>query len=221
MKKILIVAFVSVVALTGCSWGKKKAIEQAVDQNQTVQEVKEEVKKLSDWLTGGQSVVCVVKTDAGDIVMKTKNNKVRTEASINLATTTETNDIKLVTSITDGDWMYTWSENQGTKMNIQKMKELASTSEEQTKPEDQKTWEDNVKDYEQASLSFSCEEQELTDDLFIPPADINFVDMTEITENMKKFGQDLQNKINTGENVNQEELEERLNKAMEGVNIPQ
>jgi hypothetical protein len=116
-------------------------------------------------------------------------------------------------SLTDGDWYYIWADKQGTKMNLKTLQ--AAMSPEQKAKATEYSWQDSSKKWEN-EYQYNCQEKLLTDNLFIPPADIQFNDMTDTLKDLQQVGQDLQQKAGSG-TVNQEDIEaqlEQLNKTI-------
>ena len=175
-----------------------------------------EISNLLDWLKGGKSVECILSTEEGTITMKTKDNKVRIEGLPYMfgggeATASDLSGV----SLTTGDWIYMWSGDKGTKMNIKSMRE--SMSEEQLKEAEQYSWEDMAQGWD-AQYQHQCQEKRLSDELFEPPINVEFTDWTEMMANMQQMGQQLQEKFETGESMNMEDIEEQLEKMdMEGL----
>lgn len=169
-----------------------------------------EISSLSGWLKRGKSVECTLSTDEGTITMKTKDGKIRIEGIPYMFGSGDvtTPDISGV-SLTAGDWVYMWSGNKGTKMNLKAMQE--SMSEEQKEKAEDYDWEEMAEGWE-AQYQYECQEKRLSDNLFEPPADVEFIDWTETMSQLQQIGQQLQGGLDEGETMNMEDIEEQLEK---------
>jgi hypothetical protein len=169
-----------------------------------------ENKSLMGWLKKGKSVECTLSTEEGTITMKTKDNKVRIEGLPYMFGGSDTSEPDFNgVSLTTGDWVYMWSGDKGTKMNIKAMQE--TMDEEQKEKAEDYDWEETAQGWE-ALYQYECQEKRLSDDLFEPPTDVEFTDWTEMMANMQQMSQQLQEKFGEGENMNMEDIEEQLEK---------
>ncbi len=171
---------------------------------------------LLGWLKRGKSVECTLSTGEGTMTMQAKDNKVRIEGLPYMfgGSDTETPSMDGV-SLTTGDWVYMWSGDKGTKMNIKSMQE--TMDEEQKEKAEDYDWEEMAEGWD-AQYKYECQEKSLPDSLFEPPANVEFTDWTETMSQLQEIGQQLQEGLGEGGNMNMEDIEEQLEKMdMEGL----
>lgn len=215
-KTILFIGLIILIAAIGFYvfiYGDKTTEPAETEITQEDEEVIEEVRiELLEWLKGGQGVECVVTSPEGDIIVKTRDDKIRVEGIVYAAPGSE-EEVPGV-SLTDGDWVYIWSGNEGTKFNIKTLEELSkatsSSIAEYQEDLDDYSWEQMVNDWQEQDLDYQCEEVRLSDDEFIPPSEVNFVDWTETMERLQQLQEELQLELGEGEVINQEDIEKYL-----------
>lgn len=136
---------------------------------------------LKDALLSGQAMRCTYNDGQGEVSSLVKGSKVRVEGM-----SMGENQGK-GWMINDGEWMYTWSdgEKKGTKFNVQAMKDLGDELAEKNiqNPED---WANEV----DAQYKPDCRPASASDDDFVPPADVEFQDMSAM---MNGIGNMMQN----------------------------
>jgi len=211
MKKIIILLLVVSVSfgLSGC--GKKK---QASTQDQAKQKkdlVVEEDNSLFGWLKRGKAVECTIKSPEGDMIVRTKDNKVRIDGVPYVSFENMEEEPSMDGAmLTIGDWTYMWDKKskKGTKMNQKKMEALAGDSSEEIPEESKKDWQDSVKEWEKDGFKYDCKEIKMTDTEFKAPEDVEFTDYTEFFTGMAEMGKEMQEKSDAGEQFNMEDLEE-------------
>ena len=212
MKKLLVMIFLIVFAL-GVSGCKKKNQTVVPENKGKVGLEVVENNSLTGWLKRGKGVECTIEDpDGNKMVVQTKNNKVRMSGipyinmgNLNEASEPEMNGV----SITDGDWMYTWSGNEGVKMNLKKMEEMAGEFSDE-EPEDQKTWEESITELEDENVDYNCKEKRLSDDLFVPPKNVNFMDYSTLMEDMMNSSKQFQNQLQNQGELDTDEMEAEL-----------
>ena len=160
------------------------------------------------WLSRG-AVECTVTNETGDMKIMAKNEKVRLEG-MPYAFANDSAQTSNGVWISDGTWTYMWSGTQGTKINIKEM-EKTMTPEQKTEVPDY-NWTDAVKNWETAGFKYDCRETKLADDLFTPPADVNFNDLTATFTAAQQMG----DKIKAG-NMNTEDIEAELERIQGGM----
>jgi len=92
--------------------------------------------------------------------------------------------------INDGNFAYIWSDQEktGTKIDLKKAVATASNApqyEDFSKEEVQK-------DYEEKGYTYNCSEANIADSEFVPPKNVEFVDMSQMMEQSTKMMQDVQ-----------------------------
>ncbi len=188
MKKIVIIGLTITFILSGC--GTKKNITKEPEAKKAKLPVKE--ASLMTWLTKGKSVICDIELPAGKITVMSKNQKVLM-SGMPMPDPESPGKTAKGYSLSDSEWMYMWSGKRGTKMNLQKLKEMDNNNETEV---GQKTWQDNIKEWEKGEVKYNCRQEDLPDDKFTPPIDVKFVDMTEMLSNMQDMGKQLQTNNN-------------------------
>ena len=121
-------------------------------------------------------------------------------------------------SLTTGDWVYMWSEQdkKGTKMNIKKLEALAPEDEEAEEPA---TWDETVADWEDNEVQYNCEDKDLSDDLFSPPDDVEFSDLTDFLLGIGDMAQQLGGQMPAGEGLDLDALEQQAKELQEKYGI--
>lgn len=172
---------------------------------------KEELKmSLVDRLLGEAGMKCVFPAPEGEMVVYSQNGKVRVEGvPYFYGSNADPANPPAGVQLTDEEWMYMWSGQEGTKMNIKKLEQLADGMEEEEseKPED---WQDMIEGYEEDGIDYSCEEKNLPADLFVPPQDVEFTDFTEFMTGMAEMGQQINQQMEAGEEMDMEEMMQRM-----------
>ncbi|MFC1678145.1 hypothetical protein ACFLZ9_00230 [Patescibacteria group bacterium] len=215
MKKIIIIVILLIIMGAGYYYitSKDKVTEIKVETGADKGLVVKENTTLMGWLRRGKEVECTINTAEGEILAQTKDLKVRIEGE-DFYRGEEDGGEKGV-FLNDGEYIYIWSGQEGMKINIKEMENMTETMEEE--PKESYSWIDSVDQWEDAEYQYSCREKKLSDDLFIPPQDINFVDFSDfaeglesMTEEMESLNKELQEGLGEGEVLTQEEIEEKL-----------
>lgn len=170
MRKLLVILCLFLVA---CGSGEPvqqaqtesaPAAEQANVAEQPSVPVEQESKSafdLSSALTQGLPVKCVSTKDGVTATMHFKGKNVRMDTSPVDAH-----------GIYTEEWMYTWSGNVGTKMRMEDLKKLG----EQAAASQQAKGRDDLVS-EVQSPDVDCESASVSDDLFVPPSNVQFQDL--------------------------------------------
>jgi hypothetical protein len=197
------------LSLSAC--GKKE--EKAVENKQPIP--KEEVvktKSLLDWVKGGKTVECVVKSPEGNILVQTRNESIRMEGIPYFSPDSSgekplaANGVMLVV----GDWTYMWDKAsmKGTKMNPKELEKLSPPEEQK-----QETWDDMVGDWNDSGFAYDCQEIDADSSLFEEPKDVEFQDLNEMMKGISDISDKMQRQAESGEQIDTAELE----KIMKGV----
>ncbi len=197
---ILIIAVVSFIIF----YQGKQTNEEDVQEFDVM-----ESTSLLGWLKGGGSIECILSSTDGDFTVQSKDSKVRIDG-IPYMFVSDTTSPEPGVSLSLGDWVYLWSGNKGTKLNIKSIQQLASEQNKEIGEKEQVSWEEWVKSMEVANTSYECKEKYLSDDIFIPPSDVEFTDWTEWMINMQQLSQDLLQDTKEGDSVNIEDIEKRM-----------
>ncbi len=181
---IAVVAIVGGVAIAGYSLSNKTGSGDSIDINDQVKEEgQSQIETISDSLNGllSRSVPtkCTLSVGTGEeenegtmnSVIYVANGKMRNNVEI----TKEDGSLFMkMNVISDGEWMYSWSDDEsisGMKMNMAKLEELAKGTEI---PEGVDDWDKNY--------DFKCQPWIPVDSSQLTvPVDIEFMDMTEMT----------------------------------------
>lgn len=193
MKKTII--FLSSVfllfVLAGCEKNKNENQNQnqQTNQNQEREQEKEQTqrKSLKDLMGLGQDKKCTWQAAQGDGQMAKGTVYVSGEKFLQESDYSQNGQAVKSFVMSDGDWMYTWSDNnkEGTKMKL-----------EDLEGEDGETVEDEVADTEEEAYQnqeklnedydFECNNWNKDNSKFIPPSDVNFQDMTQTMNQMQE-----------------------------------
>jgi len=220
MKKIILIVIILLAVIGGLYFYNQKikksapAVTNNVNQRVGLHVVDDNT--LTGWLKRKKTVECEVTTGSGVIKMMVKNDKVRIEG-IPYAfgqSGSQPNGY----SLTDEDWVYLWSGSEGTKFNLTEVQ--ASLTEEQKNKTAAYSWEQSAIVWESEN-KYDCQEKKLADSLFIPPTEINFVDMTETLETAQAAAEKARGNLAPGQNLNQEDIEEQMEKIKESTPVPE
>ena len=217
MKKVFIIIVVILIIGAGAYWftrqkpvAKVAVLPPVVNNGKPGMHVEDD-PSLFGWMSRGKSAQCDLTGSQGNLTVYTKNNKIRIEGvpyAFNSAAPASSG-----VSLTDGEWVYMWSGDQGTKLNMTTLQ--ATMSAEQKAKATDYSWQDSAKKWE-TEYKYNCRETTLSDDLFTPPSSVKFNDMTVTFKDLQQVGQDLQNKAQGG-TVNQEDISAQLEKLKNSV----
>ncbi|MCA9369223.1 MAG: hypothetical protein H6773_00425 [Pseudomonadales bacterium] len=148
--------------------------------SQSEQEMITETQELSAGMQAGKPMFCTMTDSDGNVVeYRVKGEK----ANISGQNISEGNGKGNV--IADGEYTYIWEEGatEGIKHRIPSEEELAEMS-ENTEPYEIPNFEneEELASYEEQDVTINCEPANFSDDIFTPPADVNFIDMEEKTK---------------------------------------
>ncbi|PID52005.1 MAG: hypothetical protein CR972_04405 [Candidatus Moraniibacteriota bacterium] len=183
MKNIFIGIGVFVMMLTLSACDKTQDTSEKKDNNTTTEQVakKEEkgmVKKMAEKMAGGQK--CVIKENGKVIsTMYMDGDRMRADGDASLMGEGKTGE--MASTLSDGEWMYMWShaEKQGMKVKIEEDETYEDDVdiEEDVEEYDESTIQEMIEEKEDMNLDYSCEKWKVDEKMFIPPADVEFVDM--------------------------------------------
>lgn len=216
MQKTKLLLTLSLVILasflvTGC-FNKEASQESGLEEKQVE---KNSPSSLSGWLGLKNGTICNVSSDEGEITMKAKGDKVRMDG-IAMPDYSEPTSSQSVqgSSIFDGDWVYSWTGEKGMMFNVKEMQALAEEMGEAQVEEEDMSWEKWANDAENDGFEYDCREANVDSNSFIPPENVEFVDLTEM---MKGFGEAFGGIDAT--NMNQEDVEAQLESIMGDFNL--
>lgn len=220
MKKVLIslLTIVFVVSLSSCL--KKEAEAPApAPAAPTGGLIVTDNLSLMGWLKKGKGVECTISDPEGTVTMRSIGDKVRidgiTYANMETGQTSESGS-----SITANGWMYMWAGTEGTKMNLKRLEEIGKDmATDEGSAEEQETWEDMVGNWEEGKVDYRCKDVRLSDNIFTPPVNVNFVDFTAMLEGVAEFGKNLEEQINEGGEFDLDALEAEAEKLKEQYGI--
>lgn len=203
MKKIITLTVLLVITFTLAGCGKKDSSTNS-----------EKAKTLSEWMKDGKGVECTVQSPEGEVVVKTKDGKVRMDGipyadMQTIGTSTELQDGH---AIFNGEMAYMWGEDSGMKFNVKEMEEWSKqyNNQETDLETDEFTPEEWAKEMEADGVVYNCDDKKISDDEFKAPEDVEFIDMLEMMRGFESF---LSN-INNQPVMNQEDIEAELDKIM-------
>lgn len=189
MKKLLVLLILGAV-LSGCSLLPQKSSESEMPALE--QQAVKEYQKVAEAMALGKSVECVMTNaqEGTSFTYQVKGKMIRSFGQLSPDSTSSGN------MISDGSYLYMWSDDsaQGTKMKIPSEAEAAEMTEE---PEDVlPDLSDEVKQQELIDLGYSirCDEKNLADDAFVPPATIQFQDLSQMMEAATQLQTEMESK---------------------------
>lgn len=168
MKKILVLLCLGVLVLVGC--GSK------VDQ--TKQPQSEKISgSIEDLMSRNRNIRCELVVKSGDDVMSgttyISGTRARSDYKSKMGEQTVTSHM-----ISDGTWLYTWSEeypDQAIKMNIKDMEAVSGEAEAQ---------EAGIENY-QENFDYDCYNWVKNDSVFTPPSNLKFIDYSEMMKSLQ------------------------------------
>jgi len=212
-KKIVItLIFIFGLSLSACGTKKEAVDNKRIDNNtKKVESVKK--NSLMDWLKGGKTVECKIKTPEGEIVVKTKGQTSYMEGvpsfTPGLGEGAEMNNNGVV--LTVGDWTYMWDKitKKGTKMNIKEMEDLTGGALEEEEAV-QGDFSEMTEEWSDMEYEYDCKEIKADDSIFKAPKDVQFEDMNEKMRSFKDQSKRIQEQAASGGQIDQEELEKMI-----------
>ncbi len=220
MKKIVLSSIVllgSTVLLSACVPGLQ-------NQEQTQQSEKEMIKEsneLAQAIESGKPTYCQITSDDGteNLEYWIKDKKMKMVGQ-GVSGDDEVAQMEMGSMISDGEYIYTWSEGetQGVKfraMTEEEAQEVAAEAEEymQDLPD---MGDDFVEEYENKGYRVDCKQQNIADSEFTPPANVQFQDMEMI---MEQSMQQVRQGMMEGEGMmeQEQEMEIQYEKFMKGL----
>lgn len=179
MKRIILIFGLIIVFLAGCSCAPSETITGSGDDWQSFS------GSIEDLLAKGDNLKCEIEVKDGDNIVSgttyLAGSKARTEMKLAAPELGEKSMDSYV--IVDEEWMYTWSEQYPQAAMKIKKSEIKDIETDEA-PANQ---EYNLESY-QTDMNYKCKKWIPDNSMFVPPADINFMDFT---ETIKQF-QDLE-----------------------------
>ena len=120
------------------------------------------INDLAEAVSSGLGYACTYKVNGGQVVTYVKGESYKT--------TVDAEGV-MMTTISDGEKVYTWQEgqSQGYLINYDDVEEM--------QPEDDQPNYADMKEMSDAALNVECRRKMISESQFNPPADINFVDL--------------------------------------------
>lgn len=202
--------FLSLVAvsllLTGCKfpWQKASTPGPSGQEQPKGESVTEKIgSSLKEAFGLGRSMKCTYTAPEGGLTtILVKDKKVRIEGA-----QFGSGEGKSGGMINDGQWIYIWDneKKEGMKYQVSALKTAAESQEEETSS--LKNWADFGKWAEENEKKYSmqCSGAALADSQFVPPADVQFQDLTEMFLQIEKMKQQTQGVRDEGESTGSEE----------------
>jgi len=179
------------VMLTACTTKKDQKVEEIVEnENSEVTAITEDGEEnlsgnIFDLVNLNKSIKCTFKSETEDGaasgVTYVADGKTKTEFEIK----NEEMEMKSY-SVSDGDWMYTWTSenNQGTKMNLNEMQDMADENIEEETEEIEYT--NQTQDFD-----YKCTPWSVDNSVFELPENIEFMDLSEMMKGFMELQKNL------------------------------
>ena len=203
MKKVFLFSMIIAVGFIFSGCGKKDANKAQNNGDQSsIDSLVKENSSIFSWMKKGGEVKCSLNMTVGNILMMTKNNNVRIEGIPFLSSSSmgEAPQADNGVSLTLGEWVYMWDKKtkKGTKMNNKEMLEFSGDSGdiEESELDSQGSWEDMVNGWDEMNTEYSCKEENLDDNLFEVPEDVEFQNLTEMMNSLNEAGKKIENQMN-------------------------
>jgi len=187
MKKTKYLSLLVIATLLLSACGKEK-VNEGMDVNKEANQTEvNEKKSLKELLGLGTAQKCTYEINQdgqvtkGEILIKGEKFRQNTEITSN-------EGMMKVYSISDGQYFYSWNDaikGSGSKMKIEAVE---TTPEENTQKQENVNWEEK--------LDYKCNPATLTDADLALPTDIEFVDLSEMMNNLQNMSpEELQNLV--------------------------
>jgi len=187
MKKIKYLSLLVIATLLLSACGKEK-VNEGMDVNKEANQTEvNEKKSLKELLGLGTAQKCTYEINQdgqvtkGEILIKGEKFRQNTEITSN-------EGMMKVYSISDGQYFYSWNDaikGSGSKMKIEAVE---TTPEENTQKQENVNWEEK--------LDYKCEATEINEEDLALPTDIEFVDLSEMMNNLQNMStEELQNLV--------------------------
>lgn len=176
-KKLISLSFIGVSTLFLSACNPFAPTQENSDQPQTEIGTIEETQKLANAINNGESVVCTMTDTEGNVAeYYVKGEKMKMMGQ-NISDGEKSGHM-----INDGEWMYIWEEGktEGVKNKIpskEEMEKVQKDSEEYLKNIPDFSDDESVQEYEDKGYTVKCNTQDISDGEFVPPTDVNFVDL--------------------------------------------
>ena len=183
MKKIFLLAAAAMLLLAGC--GAQKPQGEKLSGS------------IEDLMAKNKNMRCELMAKDGENVMSgttyISGTKARSDYQMKMGEQTVTSHM-----ISDGTWMYSWTEeypNQAVKMKIEDLE-----SDELAEQEDVQSA--GIENYEQ-KFDYDCYNWAIDNSVFTPPSNVNFVDYTEMIKSFQNMFGNLpdESAVNDGANM--------------------
>lgn len=181
---------------------------------QTQQQAMNEFQEVSAAIQAGQSVRCeMIKTDGTETMtylMKGKKMKMNTVV-------TAENGLQPGTMISDGEYFYIWNvdTNEGVKSKLPSEEDVKAVAEQQGRELPDFSKEEEKQKYEDLGYRVDCQVAEVADAEFVPPANVQFRDMSQLMNNVQQMMKQDSDKLSPEQ---QKAMEESVKKMMENQN---
>jgi len=181
MKKIIPLLVVIFLIAGGGLYYFKLRSQNKPELTTSVDNKKKE--SLFDWFKNDQGVECqITPKEGGNVTVIAKKGKIKVSGQeVSLGAQGKTNKAIF---INDGQWIYIWSEEEknGIKYLVPK--------EEEKENKDQKTTlfspEEAIKEWQEGN--YHCQPKRVSDQEFIPPQDINFLNLSDFSPSSFPLG---------------------------------
>jgi len=216
MKKFILPTLLiifSTVLFSAC----KKSTNQAVQTEAPAPAIEEQQQQqqdggdfsgtIKDLISSGKAQKCTwTLPEQGSSTVYVDGQKTRIEINMPI---TEDQPARQMITVSDPTWAYTWNPGvkEGMKMNIE---EMAKEAQEALNADEQTPTDGNDDDYQamvNQDYQFKCDSWKADSSMFIPPTDVEFVDMN---ATMVKVQQDAKNMKKMCEMLSGEQKEECL-----------
>lgn len=173
---IIAVSFASLVLFSACTKQTPQTDMGSADSVQTENEVMSEWQEVANAISSGESARCAITNsetqETGEYFIK--GEKMR--YSLNHPT----DPSKTASFISDSEYVYSWNEinKQGFKFEISKLESQPSETQEQQQVPDF-TQEEVRNSYQELGYTMDCSAEDVSDDVFTPPSDVEFSDFSE------------------------------------------
>lgn len=185
--KILLITLLPLL-LVGCTFPWQKPVTPGGEQTTPAAQT-QEGWSLTKALSLGESVKCTFKSEQGETNSWVKGKKMKVIGS-------GFGQSGNGGMVNDGEYIYIWGDNNQEGM---KYKLSALAQKDQANPAENQfeEWKDPGKWASEVENKYKteCSKVVLSDNEFIPPANITFKDLTEVFEQMKNYQQNIPSNI--------------------------
>ena len=192
-KKLIPVVIVLLLLAVGYYWFKMRPSNSLIGAPQSVQQAQSEAAEWAKAIQSGKPTICTMTKGADKMEYAIKGKKMRANMSTTVAVGSATPQLTVSHMINDEAYFYMWQDGQkqGTKMSVNLPSpspygSIAPAPREPSAPKfDSEADYDNLKN---EGYTINCQSGNVSDADFVPPEGVNFIDPTQMMQQVAPQG---------------------------------